>query len=353
MNIDEAKLQEFMGRMMGHMTGATLCHAVWLGDELGLYRAMAGQGPQSSDAIATSAECHHRLVREWLDGQAAAGLVDYDSEHDKYELSDEAAMALAHENSPVFVARAMNAFASIMMDIEKVKKAFRGDGALGWGEHHECLFKGTEWFFRTGYKAHLPGGWIPAMDGVKAKLDAGARVADVGCGHGASTIAMAEAFPRSSFHGFDMHEPSIITSRKRADEAGVAERTKFEVASSTSYGGEFDLICFFDCFHDMGDPESAARHALSKLKSGGKVMLVEPNALNDRKENIKKNPIAAMMYSVSSSICVPCSLSQEGALGLGAQAGEARIAEILKKAGFATVRRVAETPINIILEASA
>src|SRR5581483_5306178 len=216
--IDESKLEEFMGQMVGHMTGATVCLAIWLGDELGLYKSLAENGAQSAEEIADSSGCNPRLVREWLDGQAAAGLVQRDAEGDVYSLSGEAAMALADDDSPVFTARAMNALGSMFMDIEKVKAAFTGDGALAWGDHHPCLFKGTEWFFRTGYRTFLPGSWIPALEGVQEKLEAGARVADIGCGHGASVVVMADAFPNSQFWGFDFHPPSIATAGERAAE---------------------------------------------------------------------------------------------------------------------------------------
>src|SRR5688500_12865615 len=231
-NIDEAALEELMGRIVGYMTGGAVCQGVWLGDELGLYRALAGAGPLSADAVATRTGCNARLIREWLAGQAAAGLVAYDAAADTYELTGEQAMALADDTSPVFTARAMNALGSFFIDFEKVKAAFRGDGALSWGDHHHCLFSGTEWFFRTGYRAFLPSVWIPALDGVEDKLRAGARVADVGCGHGASVVVLADAFPQSRFWGFDFHEPSIETSRLRAKEASVDDRTTFGVATA-------------------------------------------------------------------------------------------------------------------------
>ena len=260
-------------------------------------------------------------------------------------------MALADDSSPVFVARAMNAFGSIFMDLEKVVGAFRGNGALSWSDHHPCLFSGTEWFFRTGYRAHLPTQWIPALDGVEAKLQSGARVADVGCGHGASVVVMATAYPKSKFFGFDFHAPSIETSRRRATEAGVADRAKFEVANAKSYPGEYDLICFFDCLHDMGDPVGAARYAREHFAPGGTVLLVEPFAVDGRAKNIGGNPMAALLYTASASICTPNSLSQEVGLGIGAQAGEARLRGVFEEAGFRRFRRAAETPMNLIIEA--
>jgi len=350
-NIDQGKLEAFMGKMIGNMTGATLCYSIWLGDELGLYRELAGSGPRTADSVAAKTKCNARLVREWLDGQAAGGLVAYDPSADTYELSPEAALALAQDNSPVFVARAMNALGSMYFDMQKVAAAFRGNGALGWGEHHPCLFCGTEWFFRTGYRAYLTTQWIPALDGVETKLKTGAKVADVGCGHGASVVTMASAYPNSKFCGFDFHAPSIETARRRAAEAGVSERAQFEVAAANGYPGQFDLICFFDCLHDMGDPVGAARHAKEHLVPGGTVLLVEPFALDGRPRNIAENPMAALMYTASTSICTPNSLSQPVGLALGAHAGEARLRKVFEDAGFKHFRRATQTPMNLIQEA--
>jgi 2-polyprenyl-3-methyl-5-hydroxy-6-metoxy-1,4-benzoquinol methylase len=351
MDTTQNPLDVFMHRMIGHMTGAAVCYSVWLGDELGLYRALAGSGPRTAEWLAEETGCCARLVREWLDGQAASGLMTYDTAADAYELGPEAAMALADDASPVFVARAMNTFGSMFMDVQKIANAFRGNGALSWGDHHPCLFKGTEWFFRTGYRAYLTSAWIPALDGVEAKLKAGARVADVGCGHGASSVAMAAAYPNSTFSGFDFHAPSIETCRKRAIEAGVSGRAQFEVETATTYSGQFDLICFFDCLHDMGDPVGAARHAREHLLPGGTVMLVEPFALDTRPKNIADNPMAALFYVASSCVCAPNSLSQEVGAALGAQAGEAKLREVFTEAGFTHFRRATQTPMNLVIEA--
>ncbi len=351
MGIDQGKLEAFMGKMVGHMTGGAICYSIWLGDELGLYRELTNSGPSTADSVALKTGCNPRLVREWLDSQAASGLVDYDAAADTYLLGPEAAMALADDSSPVFVARAMATLGSMYFDLETTAKAFRGNGAISWGDHHPCLFRGTEWFFRTGYRAHLTTTWIPALDGVEAKLKAGARVADVGCGHGASVVVMASAYPASTFVGFDFHAPSIETCRTRAREAGVGGRASFEVATAKSYAGEFDLICFFDCLHDMGDPVGAARHAREHLREGGTVLLVEPFALDGRPTNIAGNPMAALMYVASTCVCTPNSLSQEVGLALGAQAGEARLREVFKEAGFSHFRRAAQTPTNLIIEA--
>jgi 2-polyprenyl-3-methyl-5-hydroxy-6-metoxy-1,4-benzoquinol methylase len=351
MDFDQGKLEAFMGSMVGHMTGAALCCSIWLGDELGLYREMAGAGPLTAEFLAGKTGCHARLVREWLDAQASGGLLAYDASLDTYELSAEAAMALSDDTSPVFVARAMNALGSMFMDMQKTATAFRGDGALSWSDHHPCLFSGTEWFFRTGYRAYLTTSWIPALGGVEAKLNAGALVADIGCGHGASLVAMAAAYPQSTFTGFDFHAPSIETCQKRAREAGVSARARFRVATATSYEGQFDLICFFDCLHDMGDPVGTARHAREHLLPDGTVLLVEPFAIDPRPKNIAENPMAALFYVASSCICTPNSLSQEVGLGLGAQAGESKLREVFKEAGFSHFRLAAQTPMNLIIEA--
>ena len=350
--VDETKLGELMGQMVGNMTGAAMCFGVWLGDELGLYRVLAGSGALTADEVAGKAGCNPRLVREWLDGQAAGGLVGYDAGADTYSLSPEAALALADDSSPVFVARAMNAFGSMFMDMEKITAAYRGDGALAWGDHHPCLFSGTEWFFRTGYRAELPS-WIAALDGVAETLERGGTIADVGCGHGASAVVLAETFPNARITGFDYHRPSIETARARAEEAGVTGRTTFEVADAKSYQGTFDVICFFDCLHDMGDPVGIARYAREHLTDGGTVLLVEPFALDGKTENMAGNPMAALLYTASSVICTPNSLSQEVKLGLGAQAGETRLRQVFEEAGFSHFRRAAETPMNLILEARA
>ncbi len=348
--MNEAKLEQFMGSMVGNMTGAMLCFGVWLGDEVGFYRAMNGAGELTADQVADRAGTNPRLTREWLNGQAAGGLLEYDVARDTYTLSEEGAAALADDTSPVFLARALCLLGSLFNDIDKVAAAFRGDGKLGWGEHHPHLFQGTEWFFRTGYRAMLTTEWIPALDGVVAKLEAGAQVADVGCGHGASVVVLAEAYPNSRIHGFDFHEPSIATAGKRAAEAGIADRVVLATASATEYPGNYDLICFFDCLHDMGDPVGIARYAREHLAPGGSLLMVEPFALDGR-ENLTDNPMAALFYGASSAICTPNSLSQEVGLGLGAQAGPARLTEVLTEAGFGDVRVVASSPVNLIFQA--
>jgi SAM-dependent methyltransferase len=346
--MDEAKLHEFMGKFVMDMGGAYMMAMVLLGDELGLYRALADNQPISADALAARCGCHARLVREWLDANAAAGYLE--RADGGYRLPPEQAMALAVEDSPVFVAPGTNVLAASFMGIDKVLDAFRGDGGLPWGEHHHRLFHGVEKFFRPGYQAHLASSWLPALDGVVGKLEAGAKVADVGCGHGASTIIMAQAYPRSRFFGFDFHAPSIEVAGQRAADAGVAARVTFAVATAQRYAERgFDLICFFDCLHDMGDPVGAARRAHQALDDDGTVLLVEPFAGNTLAEN--STPVGRLYYAASSMICTPNSLSQEVGLGLGAQAGEARLREVFAEVGFRRFRRATETPFNLILEA--
>ena len=346
--IDEARLKQFMGKYVNDMGGAFMMAMVLIGDELGLYKAMADGQPLSAEALAAQCGCNPRLVREWMNANAAAGYLEHAD--DGYRLPPEQAMALAREDSPVFVAPGTNLLGACFTDIDKILDAFRGNGALPWGEHHRRLFHGTEKFFRPGYRTYLTTSWLPALDGVVARIEAGAKVADIGCGHGASTIIMATAYPSSRFFGFDIHAPSAETARRRAVEAGVADRVTFATASAKAYAeGEFDLICFFDCLHDMGDPVGAARHARQALRDDGAVMLVEPFAGNDLAEN--SNPIGRLYYAASTMICTPNSLSQEVGLGLGAQAGERRLATVMAEAGYRRFRRATETPFNLIFEA--
>ena len=348
--MDEAKLESLMGSLIGHMTGTALCFAIWLGDEVGFYRTMAGAGPMTADQLAAGVGTNPRLTLEWLNGQAAGGLLEHDAAAGTYTLSEEAAIPLSDENSPYFVARGVSVLASFFDDFAKIVGAFKGDGALAWGDHHEHLFRGTEWFFRPGYRAMLASMWIPAMDGVADKLAAGGRVADVGCGHGASAVAMAEAYPASRIHGFDYHDPSIQTAGKRAAEAGVQDRVEFATAGAKAYPGTYDLVCFFDCLHDMGDPVGIAAYAREHLEPGGSLLIVEPFAL-DGTVNITDNPIAALLYTASAAVCTPNSLSQEIGLGLGAQAGPARLTDVLNEAGFSRVKVVFSTPLNLIIQA--
>jgi len=346
--MDEKKLMDVMGKLVNDMGGTAMIASVLVGEELGLYRAMAHNEPMSADDLAARTKCNPRLVREWLSAQAASGYVELVG--DLFRLPPEQAMALANEDSPVYVAGGVQVLASMFLDKDKFVAAMRGDGGLAWGDHHPCMFAGTEKFFRPGYRANLVSTWLPALEGVVGKLQAGAKVADVGCGHGASTVVMAQAYPKSTFFGFDYHAPSIATAKQRAKEAGVADRATFDEASAKAYAGTgYDLICFFDCLHDMGDPVGAARHAYQALSPDGTVLLVEPFAHDHLTDNL--NPIGRMFYAASTFLCTPNSLSQEVGLGLGAQAGEGRLRAVLQEAGFQHFRRATETPFNLILEA--
>ncbi len=346
--MNETKLHEFMGKFVTDMGGAYMMEMVLIGDELGLYKAMADNRSVTAEALAARRGCNARLVREWLDANAAAGYLE--AVDGGYRLPPEQAMALANEDSPVFVAPGQSVLASCFLDLDKVLAAFRGDGGFPWGEHHHRMFHGVEKFFRPGYQAHLTTSWLPALDDVVPKLQAGAKVADVGCGHGASTIVMATTYPKSRFFGFDFHAPSIDVADKRAADAGVGARVSFVTATAKAYlEGGFDLICFFDCLHDMGDPLGAARHAHKALKGDGSVLLVEPFAGDSLQEN--STPVGRLFYAASTMICTPNSLSQEVGRGLGAQAGEARLRELFAEAGFSRFGRATETPFNLILEA--
>jgi SAM-dependent methyltransferase len=348
--IDEAKLEAFMGHAVTDMGAIISAPLMVIGEKLGLYKAMAHAGPLTSQEVADRSGAAERSVREWLGNQAAGGYVIYDPDSDRYTLPDEHALALADEDSPFYILGVFESIASLYADEDQILEAFRSGNGMGWHEHDHRLFRGTERFFRPGYRANLVAEWIPALQGVQEKLERGAKVADVGCGHGASTVIMAGAFPNSEFFGFDYHDASIDHARDAADEAGVGDRIKFEVASAKEFPGEgYDLVCVFDCLHDMGDPVGASAHVLQSLKSDGTWMIVEPFA-NDRvEENL--NPVGRVFYAASTVICTPASLSQEVGLALGAQAGEARLTEVLKQGGFTRVRRATETPFNLVLEA--
>lgn len=349
--MDEQALNEFVERTAGYMTGTVVAAGIQLGDELGFYTAMAEQGSVTAEVLADATGCEPRLTREWLDAQAAAQLISYDGKSDSYELSPEGAMVLAQPDSPIFLARGIQGLGSVFIDMEKLLETYRGDGALAWGDHHDCLFRGTEWFFRPGYRSHLTAEWIPALEGIENALVDGAVVADVGCGHGASLAVMASAYPNSKFVGIDYHSPSVDIAQERIQEAGIDDRCSFQVADAQGYSGTFDLICFFDCLHDMGDPVGAARYARERLAPGGSVLLVEPFALDGRQTNIEQNPFAALLYHASSMVCTPNSLSQPVKRGLGAQAGEEQLRDVFAEAGYSTLQRRAETPFNLILQA--
>lgn len=348
---DQQKLDELLGRMVGDLGAITTGAAVLLGDRLGLFAALNG-GKMTAAELAQSTGTQARLVREWLSAQAAAGYVEYDEASDSFYLTPEQEQVFVNDESPAYMAGAFEVVSTLWLDEEKVRKAFKSDkGALGWHDHNACLFRGTERFFRSGYNANLIASWLPALDGVVEKLERGAEVADVGCGHGASTVLMAQAFPKSRFVGFDYHAPSIERARKSADEAGVSANTRFEIATAKTFGGTYDLVAFFDCLHDMGDPEGAAKHVRKALKPGGTWMIVEPFAHDTLAANL--NPVGRIYYAASTFICTPASLSQEVGLGLGAQAGEAKLRKVVTDGGFTRFRRAAETPFNIVLEARA
>ncbi len=339
-----------MGKAVSDMGAIISAPLFVIGEKLGLYKAMAGSGPITSPELAARAGVAERSVREWLRNQAAGGCVTYDPDSDRYTLPNEHALALADEGSRFYILGVYDSIASLYADEEKIIDAFRSGAGMGWHEHDHRLFRGTERFFRPGYRAHLVSEWIPALDGVHEKLERGANVADVGCGHGASTVIMAEAFPNSEFVGFDYHEPSIQRAREAATEAGVSDRTSFAVASAKDYPGtDYDLVCVFDCLHDMGDPVGAAAHVRETIAADGTWMIVEPFAGDSVAENL--NPVGRVFYGASTVICTPASLAQEVGLALGAQAGEARLAEVIKEGGFGSVRRATETPFNLILEA--
>jgi SAM-dependent methyltransferase len=321
-----------------------------IGDKLGLYRTLAATGPISSADLAARTGTAERFLREWLAAQAAAGYVVFDPETDTYAMTPEQASVLADEESPVFLAGLFESLYAMMVAEPKVREAFQTGKGVGWHEHHPCLFSGTERFFRTGYQANLVQSWLPALEGVVEKLEQGANVADVGCGHGASTIIMGKAFPNSQFVGFDYHDASIERANEAAREAGVAANVHFEVASAKEYPGSgYDLVTTFDCLHDMGDPVGAAGHVLQSLAPDGTWLIVEPFANDALVDNL--NPVGKLYYAASTMICTPASLSQEVGLGLGAQAGESRLRDVVEQGGFTRFRQAAATPFNLILEA--
>jgi SAM-dependent methyltransferase len=348
--MDENRLNEIVGQAVGDFGSLLTGALVVLGDRLGLYRALADAGhPLTSAELADQADCSERYVREWLAAQAASGYVTYNGDG-QYSLSEEQAIAFTDESSPACVVGGFQAMLAATRSVDRVTEAFRTGAGLGWHEHHHDLFKGTERFFRPGYIANLVESWIPALDGVADKLRRGVKVADVGCGHGASAIILAKEFPHSTFVGFDYHQPSIEAARKAAAEAGVADRVRFEVAAAKNYPGDgYDLVTFFDCLHDMGDPTGAAAHVLASLTPDGTWLIVEPFAGDDIADNL--TPVGRVFYSASTLICTPASLSQEVGAALGAQAGEARLREAVTAGGFTRFRRAAETPFNLVLEA--
>lgn len=347
MTVDESRLHDFLHKAVVDMGATFHAACVVIGDRLGLYRAMAEKGPMTAGELASATETDERYVEEWLNGQAAGGYVSFAD--GRYYLTPEQAFCLADQTSPTYLPGGFEVGLAASRAYDRIGELFKTGQGMGWHEHHSCLFCGTERFFRPNYAANLIDNWLPALDGVVEKLRAGADVADVGCGLGASTILMAQAFPASRFIGFDYHDGSIQQARERAREAGVEERVRFEVARAKDYLGRYDFVTFFDCLHDMGDPVGAAAHVLASLKEDGSWMIVEPFAHDEAPLNF--NPVGRVYYSASTLLCTPNARSQEVGMALGAQAGERRLRDVVLQGGFGRFRRVAETPFNLVLEA--
>jgi SAM-dependent methyltransferase len=347
--VNQAKLEALLGKVVGDLGGGFGALLAFVGDRLGLFKAMADAGPMSAEALAQKTGTNARMIKEWLASQAAGGYVSYDPESGTYSLSEEQALALAHEGGPAFMQGGFQVLVSIFEDEQKIVDAVRTGKGLSWADHDKCLFEGTERFFRPGYNANLPTSWIPALDGVEEKLKSEGKVADVGCGHGASTILMAKTYPNSRFYGFDYHAPSIEWATRQAEKEGVSDRVTFQVAKSTDFpGDDYDLVAFFDCLHDMGDPAGAAAYVRGTLKKDGTWLIVEPLAGDRLEDNL--SPLGRLFYSASATICVPASLAHGGA-ALGAQAGEAKLREVVTGGGFTRFRRATQSPTNMVLEA--
>lgn len=347
--IDMNKLNSFIGQFVTDLGAAVHTGMVVIGEKLGLYKALA-RGAMTSAQLAAKTETDERYLREWLASQAAGGYVTYDEQTSQFSLSAEQAFALASEDSPAYLPGAFELALGSLAAVPRIAESFRTGAGMGWHEHADGVFHGCEKFFRPGYAANLVSTWIPSLQDTKAKLEAGARVADVGCGKGASTLLMAKAFPNSQFFGFDYHDKSIEAAQEFARRDGVADRVRFEIAKAKEFpGGNYDLVAVFDCLHDMGDPIGAAAHVRQSLAKDGTWMIVEPFANDQLKDNL--NPVGRVYYSFSTLLCTPCSRSQEVGLCLGAQAGERRIRDVVAKAGFNRFRRATETPFNIVYEA--
>jgi 2-polyprenyl-3-methyl-5-hydroxy-6-metoxy-1,4-benzoquinol methylase len=349
MSIDEKKLHDFLFKVVGELGAAVNGALVLTGDKLGLYKAIADAGTVTSAELADRTGTSERYVREWLSTQAASGYVAYDPEKERFSLTPEQKLAFADESSPVLMTGGFYSAASVYADAPKLAEAFRTGKGIAWGDHDGCLFCGVEKFFRPSYKANLVSSWIPSLNGVEEVLKRGGKVADVGCGHGVSTIILAEAFPNSRFTGFDSHEPSIQHARQLAREAGITNVT-FEVATAKDFPGkDYDLVACFDCLHDMGDPAGAAAHVRQSLKKEGSWLIVEPFANDRLEENL--NPVGRVFYAFSTAVCTPSSLSQEVGAALGAQAGEKRLRDVVTIGGFTRFRRALDTPFNLVLQA--
>jgi len=349
MAIDTEKLNRFLGQFVMDLGAAAHAGMVVIGERLGLYKALAEQA-MTAPELAARTRTDPRYVQEWLCSQAAGGYVTYAATSDKFSLTEEQALALATEDSPAYIPGAFELALGSLKAVPRLVGAFKSGAGMGWHEHDPDVFHGCEKFFRPGYAANLVSGWIPSLDGVKEKLERGAKVADVGCGKGASTILMAQAFPKSRFFGFDYHDASIDAARKSAEKAAVSDRVHFEVAKAKEFPGSgYDLVTMFDCLHDMGDPVGAARHVRQAVAANGSWMIVEPFAHDQLKDNL--NPVGRIYYSFSTLLCTPCSRSQEVALCLGAQAGEERMRKVLSSGGFSRFRRASETPFNLVYEA--
>lgn len=349
-SIDDAKLHAFVGKMLGDLGGALSVPTARLGFRLGLFAALAEAPATAADLARRAGGLHERYVREWALAQAANGYIDFDPAKDEFSLSAEQAMVFVNQDSPVYLAGAFEMAAAMIEAETKVEACFRTGAGVRWGDHAGCLFCATGAFFRPGYVNNIVQAWIPALDGMEARLRAGAKVADVGCGVGFSTLLMAQAYPESRFVGYDFHEPSIEEARRHAAQHGLGDRVSFEVAKAKEIEGrDFDLITMYDCLHDMGDPRGCAAHMRKMLAPGGCWMIVEPIAGDAPEQNM--NPVGRLYYNASTMICVPTSLDQEVGEGLGAQAGEAKLAQIVREGGFETVRRATEGPFNMVIEA--
>ena len=350
MSVDMDRLNSFLGQFVGDLGATVHSGMVVIGEKLGLYKTLAAEGPLTSEQLAERTQTDERYIREWLASQAAGGYVTYNDATRQFSLTDEQKFTLADESSPAYLPGAFQLALGSLAAVPRITESFRTGAGMGWHEHDDAVFHGCEKFFRPGYAANLVSSWIPSLKDVKAKLESGARVADVGCGKGASTILLAKAYPKAKFHGFDYHDKSVEAARESSRREGVAERVTFEVSKAKEYPGkDYDFVAVFDCLHDMGDPVGAAAHVRQSLANDGTWMIVEPFANDQLKDNL--NPVGRVYYSFSTLLCTPCSRSQEVGLCLGAQAGETRIRDVVTSAGFSRFRRATETPFNIVYEA--